>query len=208
MTDVQWVQAESDIMTLLVTYGSTPANEPTKPQNKRVVIELANECNQTDSGVSGTTASVYNAHIQTIINHIRSAGYTNIIVQNNQWQPWVKYTEPLNKTHQGQHAYMNQLTTGGGPAINFEAKMQGALNAGITSICNTEVGASATEGAYTTGNMGYLSDFLDWCKIHNVGCCIWLNHNIDNLTTYEKVGFTVPWVSTERNKISISGAII
>jgi hypothetical protein len=56
--------------------------------------------------------------------------------------------------------------------------------------------------------MGYLETFLDWAVTKNIGCCIWLNHNTDNLTVYESMGITTPWKPTERNKLSLSGTII
>lgn len=185
MTDTQWAQAEADIFnSVLSRWGN----------NSRVLIEIVNECNQSpDAG--------YHTKIQNIISHIRSAGYTNGIVQNNQLQQpdsqaWVKYIDPLDNVYQGQHTYLNQFSTNplgslGKAQWLFTGPNQ-ATSKGITNFLNTEVGANTSEGAYTTKNIEDLNAWLYWSKNNKIGFCIWLNHNTDNLSTYEAMGLVIP----------------
>ena len=149
--------------------------------NPRVIIEIVSEYNGSDQFT----------RTQSVINDIRAAGYTNMILVNKQpsSNTWVKLTDPLVKVFQGGHYYFadgqNNLST-------TETRTQMALSKGI-SVVNTEVGASWNETPdYTTTNVNRLSQWLAWSKSNNVGNMIWLNHNVDNLATYVSLGLVIP----------------
>jgi hypothetical protein len=178
MTDAQWAQAEADILNIVLKkYGNNP----------RVIIEIVNECNQ-------PVSQGYHTKIQKIINDIRDAGYSNLILQDNQFQSgsgnWVKYADPMG-TYQGQHLYFDQQDLSGAK-WQFTGSGQ-AFSKGIIKFCNTEVGASAKEkDDFNSGNVGLLNQFLAWSKTQGIGNCVWLNHGTENLAKYESLGLSFP----------------
>jgi hypothetical protein len=166
-----WAKAEAGIFEVLQRWGNNP----------RVVIEIINEYNQPDQYT----------RVQTIIDHIRAAGYTNPILFNKQPSSttWVKLNDPLNRIYQGCHYYFGE---GQSSYSLSQSRTLTALGMGL-NIVNTEVGASWNEYSdYTSTNVARLSQWLAWSKTNNVGNMIWLSHDVDNLSTYKTLGLVIP----------------
>jgi hypothetical protein len=189
-TEANWVRVKNDLLTLLA--------DPTKSfgNNPRVIAEIINENNE--------SSSVYHAHVQTVITAIRNAGYTNWILQNNQWQSWQPWTDSLNKVIYGHHQYMDLQSLS-----QITSRFKSAISAGCVPICSTEIGASASEPsgstAYTAAQTQQLADLLAWSNregasppSQKIGSLIWLTHYTTNLDNYEASGLAswLPYYGT------------
>lgn len=147
------------------------------PNNPRVMVELINEYISSD----------YNTRMQGLINRIRSAGYTNGIVVNKWTTAWHKFSDPRDNTYQGYHFYFNTWSVTG--ATN---QMNIALSRGI-KVINTEVGADYHEDrSFTTGTVGELETFLQWCYDRDIGNAAWMYKNLHNWPYYQQLGFSMP----------------
>ena len=147
----------------------------TWPNNPRVMVELINEYVSAD----------FYTRMQSLVNEIRSAGYTNPIVANKWDQPWTVINDPLNNTYQGYHYYFNSWSPSG--AIS---NIKTALSKGIKLI-NTEIGADYREYSYfTSSTVAELSSFLSQCSSLGVGNTVWMNENLGNWPRYEELNLT------------------
>jgi hypothetical protein len=147
----------------------------TWPNNQRVMVELINEYVSAD----------FYTRMQSLVNEIRSAGYTNPIVANKWDQPWTMINDPLNNTYQGYHYYFNSWSPSG--AIS---NIKTALSKGIKLI-NTEIGADYRESSYfTSSTVAELSSYLSQCSSLGVGNTVWMNENLGNWPRYEELNLT------------------
>jgi hypothetical protein len=125
--------------------------------------------------------------MQTLVDEIRDAGYTNPILVNKWNQPWRVINDPLDLTYQGYHFYFNSWSVSG--AVS---QMTTALSKGI-KIINTEIGADFNEASsFTTATVAELNSFMQWCTDQNVGNCVWMNQNLDNWERYQDLGIDFP----------------
>jgi hypothetical protein len=162
-----WQTAKNSIFEVLQTW----------PNNPRVVVELVNEYVSTD----------FYTRMQTLVDEIRDAGYTNPILVNKWNQPWRVINDPLDLTYQGYHFYFNSWSVSG--AVS---QMTTALSKGI-KIINTEIGADFNEASsFTTATVAELNSFMQWCTDQNVGNCVWMNQNLDNWERYQDLGIDFP----------------
>ena len=147
------------------------------PNNTRVAVELINEYVSRD----------FYTRMQSLVNEIRAAGYTNPIVANKLSQPWAVINDPLNNTYQGYHFYFNTWSVSG--AIS---SVKTALSKGIKLI-NTEVGADYHEyRRFTSSTVNKLKTFMAQCATLGVGNTVWINENLDNWPRYQSLGLTFP----------------
>ena len=117
--------------------------------------------------------------------NIREQGYRNTLVYNKWNQNWTKLDDPY-LSYQGYHFYFNSWSPSG--AIT---QMQQAKAKGIPLI-NTEVGASYNEASdFTSSTVKELSDFLAWCAENGVSNTIWMNENLNNWSTYLRLGLKI-----------------
>lgn len=161
-----WGSAKDSIFAVLQAF----------PNNPRVMVELINEYVSSD---------FYN-RMQSLVNDIRSAGYSNGIVVNKWNQPWTKINDPLDNTYQGYHFYFNSWSVSGAMS-----QINTALSRGIKLI-NTEVGADYNEAnAFTTSTVNELNSFLRQCSDLGVGSCVWMNSNLNNWSKYRSLGLNL-----------------
>ena len=162
-----WNTARNSVFQVLETW----------PNNPRVMVELVNEYVSTD----------FYSRMQSLVNEIRDAGYTNPVVVDKWNQPWTVISDPLDNVYQGYHFYFNSWSVNG--AIQ---QINTALSKGINLI-NTEVGASYNEGKdFTTETVKELFNFLQQCTELGVGNTVWMNENIGNWPYYENFDFEFP----------------
>ncbi|MHA2060682.1 MAG: cellulase family glycosylhydrolase [Candidatus Sifarchaeia archaeon] len=147
------------------------------PNNPRVAIELINEYASGD----------YHSLMQGLIDDIRGAGYTNMIVVNKWNTSWKSFNDPLGKTYQGYHYYFNSWSVSGAMS-----QMGTAQGKGI-KVINTEIGASYNEyNDFTQSNVDELSDFIEQCKTKGLGNLIWMNNDHDNwIRGYNNFNFNI-----------------
>ncbi len=166
-----WATAKNSIFEVLQSF----------PNNPRVMVELINEYISSD----------FYPRMQSLVNDIRSAGYTNSIVVNKWNQPWTVINDPLAATFQGYHFYFNSWSPSG--AIS---QMKTAQSKGI-KIISTEVGADYNEySSFTSSTVGELNDFLAQTSNMGIGSTIWMNENLNNMPRYQQLGLAFPTVST------------
>lgn len=167
---IPWDQVESALMECCSRWGNNP----------RVLLEIINEY--------ANTHGDYYSGCQTVLTRIRQAGYSNTIVQNKHaiTLPWQKFVDPLDNTYQGFHFYMNQHLPQPDTSKN---EMAMALNAGITKLVNTEMGAdSGPTEDYSQEEVNKLNDFMVWCTNRNIGNNVWMGSGMYNLTRYNALG--------------------
>ncbi len=166
-----WATAKNSIFEVLQSF----------PNNPRVMVELINEYISSD----------FYPRMQSLVNDIRSAGYTNSIVVNKWNQPWTVINDPLAATFQGYHFYFNSWSPSG--AIS---QMKTAQSKGI-KIINTEVGADYNEhNSFTTSTVTELNDFLKQTTSMGIGSTVWMNENLNNMPTYQQLNIAVPSVTS------------
>jgi hypothetical protein len=162
-----WNTAKNSVFQILETW----------PNNQRVAVELVNEYVSND----------FYPRMQSLVDEIRDAGYTNPIIVNKWNQPWTAINDPLDNTYQGYHYYFNSWSVNG--AIQ---QINTALSKNIKLI-NTEIGASYNEGRdFTTETVNELVNFLQQCNELGVGNTIWMNENLSNWPYYEDFDFEFP----------------
>jgi hypothetical protein len=162
-----WNTARTSVFQVLETW----------PNNPRVMVELVNEYVSTD----------FYSRMQSLVNEIRDAGYTNPVVVDKWNQPWTVISDPLDNVYQGYHFYFNSWSVNG--AIQ---QINTALSKGINLI-NTEVGASYNEGKdFTTETVKELFNFLQQCTELGVGNTVWMNENLGNWPYYKNLDFEFP----------------
>ena len=150
------------------------------PNDQRVIVELINEYISSD----------FYSRMQSLVNEVRAAGYTNPILFDKWNQAWTLVNDPLGNTYQGYHYYFNSWSTSG--AIS---QMQTAQSKGIKLI-NTEVGADYNEySSYTTSTVSELSQFLSQCASMGIGNTVWMNENLNNMPRYQQLGLDFPTVT-------------
>jgi hypothetical protein len=166
-----WATVRNSIFEVLKAY----------PNNQRVMVELVNEYVSSD----------FYSRMQSLVNEIRAAGYTNPILVNKWNQAWTKINDPLDNTYQGYHFYFNSWSPSG--AIS---QMNTALSKGI-KIINTEVGADYREKSYfTTSTVGELETFMTQCASRGIGNTVWMNENLGNWQTYQTLSLNFPAVTS------------
>ncbi len=163
-----WATVRSNIFNTLSTWKNNP----------RVWIELINEYVSSD----------FYSRMQTLVNDIRSAGYTNKIVFNRWWTiPWKVVNDPLGLTYQGFHAYFDDCTVSG-----VESSMTKAKSMGI-KLLNTEIGADCKETkAYSWSEVQAVNSFMSWSYSRGIGNLIWINGDLWNWQTYKNLGINPP----------------
>ena len=152
--------------------------------NRRVAVELINEYVSND----------FYSRMQSLVNDIRSAGYTNMLVVNKFGQAWSVIKDTLKNTYQSYHYYFNSWSVS--YAIS-NAKL--ALSKGIR-LLNTEVGADYRESSYfTSSTVSELNSFLSQCASLGIGNLVWMNYNGDhsnNYPRYQSLNLRFPTVSS------------
>lgn len=162
-----WATVESSILEVLQAF----------PNNPRVMVELINEYISND----------FYPLMQSLVDYIRAAGYTNGIVVDKWNQPWTVINDPLNSTYQGYHFYFNSWSVSG--AIS---QINTALSKGI-KLVNTEIGADYNEAsAYTSATVEEVNSFLTQCANLGVGNTLWMNENLGNWERYQELGLELP----------------
>ena len=127
--------------------------------------------------------------MQGLLDDIRDAGYTNMIVCNKWNTGWSssKLIDPLDNTYMGYHFYFNSWSVSGATS-----SMQEALNAGIKLI-NTEIGADFNEySQFSSSEVQELNDFMAWCAQREIGNTVWMNENLNNWESYQDLGIDFP----------------
>jgi hypothetical protein len=153
----------------------------TWPNDQRVAVEL----------ISEYVSSDFYSRMQSLVDDIRAAGYTNPIVISKWTQYWTTIHDPLDNTYQGYHFYFNTWSPSG--AMN---QIHIALAKGI-KLLNTEVGADYRESRYFTWSTVHeLNTFLSECADLGVGNCVWMNEDLDNWPRYQALGLDIPPAST------------
>ena len=154
----------------------------TWPNNQRVMVELVNEYVSDD----------FYPRMQSLVDEIRDAGYTNPVVVNKWNQPWTVINDPIDNTYQGYHYYFNTWSPAG--AIQ---QIRIALSRGIKLI-NTEVGADYREHNYFTEDaVDELNAFMAECASLGVGNAVWMNENLNNWPSYQELYLDFPTGSSE-----------
>ena len=144
------------------------------PNNPRVMVELTNEYVSSD----------FYPQMQSLVDYVRDAGYTNGIVVDKWWgYGWQKFDDPLDNTYQGMHYYMNSPRTASSYINNY---VKPGLALGIKMI-NTEVGANDQE-VFTSTEITQLNSLLAQSADLGVGSNIWMNENLDNWPKYHASG--------------------
>ena len=163
-----WSTVRSNIFNTLSTWKNNP----------RVMVELINEYVSSD----------FYSRMQTLVNDIRNAGYTNKIVFNRWYtNPWKYVSDPVGQTYQGFHPYFDDCTVSG-----VESSMQKAQSMGI-KLLNTEVGADCKEyKCFSASEVKELNSFLSWSYSRNVGNLVWTNGDLWNWQTYKNLGINLP----------------
>ena len=163
-----WSTVRSNIFNTLSAWKNNP----------RVVVELINEYVSSD----------FYSRMQTLVNDIRNAGYTNKVVFNRWWTiPWKVVYDSIGQTYQGFHAYFDDCTVAG-----VESSMLKAQSMGI-KLLNTEVGADCKEYRYySSSEVQKLSSFLWWSYSRGIGNLIWVNGDLWNWQTYKNLGINPP----------------
>lgn len=168
------VTARNDILTTLGT--SNWGNNP------RVWVECFNEY----------TSSDYLSQLQWMTDAIRSAGYTNVIV-NNKWNTnWgvsvIDDDSPGQWT--GYHYYFNTWSVS-----SAVYQMNLALQYGVGGIVNTEIGADYNEGSsFTDGTVGELNQFIEWSYENQIGNTIWMCYGLQNWEHYQDHGLDLDFL--------------
>jgi hypothetical protein len=177
-----WATAKNSIFEVLQTF----------PNNPRVMVELINEYISSD----------FYTRMQSLVNDIRTAGYTNSIVCDKWNQPWTVINDPLAATYQGYHFYFNSWSPSG--AIS---QMQTAQSKGI-KIISTEVGADYNEyNSFTTSTVGELNDFLAQTANMGIGNTVWMNENLNNMPKYQQLGLNFPTVTSPHQHLHLHQAL-
>jgi hypothetical protein len=163
-----WSTVRSNIFNTLSTWKNNP----------RVVVELINEYVSSD----------FYSRMQTLVNDIRNAGYTNKVVFNRWYTiPWKVVSDSIGQTYQGFHAYFDCCGVSG-----VESSMQTAQSMGI-KLLNTEIGADCKEYKYfSRSEVQTLNSFLSWSYGKGVGNLIWVNGDLWNWQTYKNLGINPP----------------
>jgi hypothetical protein len=154
------------------------------PNNQRVFVELINEYISSD----------FYPRMQSLVDEIRAAGYTNPLIVNKWNQAWTAINDPLDNTYQGYHFYFNSWSPSG--ALS---QMQTAQSKGIKLI-NTEVGADFNEySSFTSATVGELNEFLSQTASMGIGNTVWMNENLNNMPRYQTLGLTFPTVAAPQS---------
>ncbi|MDQ1279504.1 MAG: hypothetical protein QG670_766 [Thermoproteota archaeon] len=163
-----WSTVRSNIFSTLSTWKNNP----------RVIVELINEYVSSD----------FYSRMQTLVNEIRSAGYTNKVVFNRWYTvSWKVVNDPIGQTYQGFHAYFDSCTLS-----NIESSMKTAKSMGI-KLLNTEIGADCKEYKYfSSSEVKTLNSFLSWSYGQGIGNLIWINYDLSNWQTYKNLGINPP----------------
>jgi hypothetical protein len=132
--------------------------------------------------------------MQSLVQVVRDAGFTNPLVVNKYSQPWKVVEDPMNMTFQSYHYYFNTWSLSG--AIS---NVKTALSMGIKLI-NTEIGASYNEyDHFSSPTVTELNSFLAQCASLGVGNIVWMNYNgeySNNYPRYQSLGLRFPTVSS------------
>ncbi|MCJ7760680.1 hypothetical protein MUP59_06005, partial [Candidatus Bathyarchaeota archaeon] len=149
-----WSTVRSNIFNTLSAWKNNP----------RVIVEFINEYVSSD----------FYSRMQTLVNDIRNAGYTNKVVFNRWWTiPWKVVSDPVGQTYQGFHAYFDCCGVSG-----VESSMKTAQSMGI-KLLNTEIGADCKEYKYfSSSEVQTLNSFLLWSYNRGVGNLIWVNGDL------------------------------
>jgi hypothetical protein len=151
------------------------------------MVELVNEYVSDD----------FYPRMQSLVDEIRNAGYTNPIVVNKWNQPWTIINDPLDNVYQGYHYYFNTWSPSG--ALSH---ITIALSRGIKLI-NTEVGADYREHNYfTEDTVDELNAFMAECASLGVGNAVWMNENLNNWPSYQELYLDFPTGSSETEDIT------
>jgi hypothetical protein len=126
--------------------------------------------------------------MQTLVNDIRNAGYTNKVVFNRWYTiSWKVVYDSAGQTYQGFHPYFDCCGVSG-----VESTMKTAQSMGI-KLLNTEVGADCKEYKYfSSSEVQKLNSFLSWSYSKGVGNLIWVNGDLWNWQTYKNLGVNPP----------------
>jgi len=133
---------------------------------------------------------------QPMVDDVRAICDNAIII--NKWsQPWQKIADKKNNTYQSYHYYFGGDVVGSGwTPSGALADLDKAKAAGITNICNTEIGANWMEYPhFTADNVARLNQFMDASVKRGYGFAIWNNGSTptsDNMPTYKQLNLTVP----------------
>ena len=163
-----WSTVRSNIFNTLSTWKNNP----------RVIVELINEYVSSD----------FYSRMQTLVNDIRNAGYTNKVVFNRWYTiPWKVVSDSIGQTYQGFHSYFDCCGVSG-----VKSSMQKAQSMGI-KLLNTEIGADCKEYKYfSRSEVQTLNSFLGWSYSRGVGNLIWVNGDLWNWQTYKNLGVNPP----------------
>jgi hypothetical protein len=165
-----WDTVRSSIFDVLETW----------PNNPRVIVELINEYCSSD----------FYPRMQTLIDDVRAAGYTNPLLANKWNQPWTALDDPLNSTYQGYHFYFNSWSLKGATDQMTTARAKGI------KLINTEVGADYNEASsFTRDTVEELNEFMEWCAERDIGNCVWMNENLANWPRYQDLNLDPPTAS-------------
>ncbi|MCL5877803.1 MAG: glycoside hydrolase family 5 protein [Candidatus Bathyarchaeota archaeon] len=157
------------------------------PNNQRVFVELINEYISSD----------FYPLMQSLVDEIRAAGYTNPLIVDKWNQAWTVIDDPLDNTYQGYHFYFNSWSPSG--ALS---QMQTAQSKGIKLI-NTEVGADFNEyNSFTSATVSELNEFLSQTASMGIGNTVWMNENQNNMPKYNSLGLAFPAVTAPQSGTS------
>ncbi len=179
MTEAQWTDTTNKALSYLSTFSDYQDRLWLEPFNERYNSDL-------------------HIRIQTFINTIRNAGYTCNIVANksplgvapNQtWANMATIIDPLDKFWTGTHTYFDPAS--GKTVANQIAEMNTAMGYGL-KLFNTEMGAELGSSLFTTTNVGYLNQYLDFLNTNGVGAVIWMYQSAQYLNLYVSLGLQFP----------------
>lgn len=179
MTNEQWNDTTNKALSYLSTFSMYQDRLWLEPFNERYNDDLA-------------------MRIQIFILTIRMAGYSCSIVANkspvgvapNQtWASMATIMDPANNFWTGIHTYFDPAS--GKTVANQIAEMNEAKSYGL-KLFNTEVGAELGSSLFTTTNVGYLNDYLNFLNDEGIGATIWMYQATQYLDRYFSLGLQFP----------------
>ena len=166
---VDWGLAEYSLLETLSQF----------PNNPRVIVELINEYVLDD----------FQERMQTLVDAIRSCGYTNGIVVNK-WETWWANSilnDPLDNIYYGMHFYFNSWSV-----ESAVYQMQLALSNGL-KIINTEIGADFNEYTeFEASEVQEVNEFMHICHDLGITNLLWMSKSFDNWITYIELNIQIP----------------
>jgi len=174
LNQTQWDKIDSNLASMSTRWAS---------YGDRLRLEAVNEYANSD----------FKTQMNRIIRTFRLGGHTNWLIFN--WNSWgaswssqATLTDSLHKTSVGYHYYMNKWTG----LSAFTNLNTGHSITGLPMFGSEEGSDEMEKGNFTRTKVTYLSQYLQASYAAGYSNVVWMNHELDNMATYESLGLVFP----------------